>query len=101
VRVLSEVTRDAADLIEQASGYPAGVGQISEAPRTLLSEEKDTLGHIAEISGLGRRLGQPGRALMTPPDEVNPRRTLMETARLGYNDEDPLIDRDMERSTAS
>jgi hypothetical protein len=97
VRLLNELTPDAADLIEQASGYPAGIGQISEARRTLLAEEKDTLGLIAEISGLGRRLGQPGRALMTPPDEVDPRRTLIETTRLSYNDEDPLIGRDMER----
>ncbi|MFL6076884.1 MAG: hypothetical protein ACJ73S_26115 [Mycobacteriales bacterium] len=97
VRVLSELTGDAADLIEQASGYSAGIRQISEARRTLLAEEKDTLGLIAEISGLGRGVGQPGRALMTPPDEVDARRTLIETTRLGYNDEDPLIGRDMER----
>ncbi|GLY98779.1 hypothetical protein [Actinoplanes sp. NBRC 103695] len=97
VRVLSDLTSDAADLIEQASGYPTGTRQITEARRTLLAEEKDTLGLIAEISGLGRRLGQPGRALMTPPDELDTRRTLMETVRLGYNDEDTLIERDMER----
>ncbi|MET8354235.1 MULTISPECIES: hypothetical protein [unclassified Micromonospora] len=97
VRVLSELTSDAAGLIEQASGYPIGTRRITEARRTLLAEEKDTLGLIAEISGLGRRLGQPGRALMTPPDELDTRRTLLETARLSYNDEDTLIDRDMER----
>ena len=34
---------------------------------------------------------------MTPPDELDTRRTLMETVRLSYNDEDTLIERDMER----
>ncbi|WP_213454695.1 hypothetical protein [Rhizomonospora bruguierae] len=97
VRALSELTSDAADLIEKASGYPTGTRQITEARRTLLAEEKDTLGLIAEISGLGRRIGQPGRALMTPPDELDTRRTLLETVRLSYNDEDALIERDMER----
>jgi hypothetical protein len=97
VRVLSELSSDAAELIEQASGYPTGTRQITEARRTLLAEEKDTLGLVAEISGLGRRLGQPGRDLMSPPDEIDTRRTLLETVRLGYNDEDALIERDMER----
>ena len=32
-----------------------------------------------------------------PPDEVDPRCTLIETTRLSYNDEDPLIGRDTER----
>lgn len=97
VRVLSELSDDAADLIGQASGHASSIRQITRARRTLLAEEKDTLGLIAEISGLGRRLGQPGRALMTPADEVDPGRTLLETVRLSYNDEDILVTRDMER----
>lgn len=95
IAALSELTSDAASLIERASGHPTSTSEATAARRTLLAEEKDSLGLIAEISGLGRRLGDPGRRLMIPAEEVDTGRTLLESLR--YNDEDSLIERDMER----
>lgn len=99
IRVLSSMSANAGALIERAAGSPSSLSQASESRRLLLAEEKDSLGVIADLAGLGRAAGSRGRRLVVLADEVDPGRTYLESVRLQYryNDEDALIDADMSR----
>ena len=97
IRALTQAADDTAEIIERASGFSGGRRQLTPARSTLLAEEKDTFGLIAELTGLGREVGGIGRRMMVPLEPINPSQTYLDTIRLSYNDEEALIDFDMSR----
>lgn len=96
-KILQMLSAETKEIIERAAGFTSTLHQISIGRRKLLAEEKDTFGLIAELSGLGRGVKDPGRHLVVPAYEVDSNRTLLETVRLGYHDEDALLNVDMQR----
>jgi hypothetical protein len=101
IRVISAISANAGSLIERSSGSPAGLDQMSERRRQLLAEERDMFGIIAELSGLGREAGSPGRSLLTLGDQVDPSLSYLESLHEAFdrqaNDEDGLVAADMGR----
>lgn len=118
IRVLSSHSSNAAELVERSSGSPQTLARATEGRRILLAQEKDSLGLIADLSGLGRSANSRGRGLVRAGGEVDPSRTYLESVRLNFeggetdkytpdfsgeddpsaeNDEDSLIPADMER----
>jgi hypothetical protein len=95
-RVLSLMSDGADALIERAGGSQQSIAAASESRRLLLAEEKDSFGLIADLCGLGRGAGDPGRQLIVPDGDVDPSRTFLETARLQYSvpAEDSQLSRD-------
>jgi hypothetical protein len=110
-RVISSMSPNASELIARASGSPARIDQVSISRLRLLAEEKDAVGLVSELSGLGRDQGSIGRALMIPMEQVDPSGDYLESVHEAHvsrfaqykprgradNDEDSLIAADMER----
>jgi len=69
---LTYLAPDAEELIERAAGSPRSVEDLSPARRNLLAEEKDALGLVAELAGIGRDPSSAGRALMVRPTKLAP-----------------------------